>query len=248
MNCVYWQCMIPHETLEISSPFWWQSNSITLAFIVVFLLLGQWANSENREKLAKFIGVVLIIRTIGVHFYWDYLGIWKIESSLPLHLCGLSAILSGIVIFWRKQWAYECLYFWGLPGAFHSLMTPEFTIGTDGLLFYEYYLSHGGIILSSIYLTWILKMRPRRGSWWKIFLWSQLLIPIIGCINWALNANYMYLCIKPIAKNPFLIGEWPWYLLGVECAVILHFFVIYLPFAYLYRQTEVNKQAKAVSV
>ena len=116
-------------------------------------------------------------------------------------------------------------------------MTPEFTIGTDGLLFYEYYLSHGGIILSSIYLTWILKMRPRRGSWWKIFLWSQLLIPIIGCINWVLNANYMYLCIKPIAKNPFLIGEWPWYLLGVECAVILHFFVVYLPFAYLYRQT-----------
>ena len=36
--------------------------------------------------------------------------------------------------------------------------------------------------------------------------------------------------------------------IGGECAVILHFFVIYLPFAYLYRQTEVNKQAKAVSV
>ena len=248
MNCVYWQCMIPHETLEISSPLWWQSNGITLALIVVFLLLGRWANSENREKLAKFIGVVLIIRTIGVHFYWDYLGIWKIESSLPLHLCGLSAILSGVVIFWRKQWAYECLYFWGLPGAFHSLLTPEFTIGTDGLLFYEYYLSHGGIILSAIYLTWILGMRPRRGSWWKVFLGSQLLVPIIGLINWTLDANYMYLCIKPIAKNPFLIGKWPWYILGVEFAVIIHFFVFYLPFAYLYRQEEVNEQAKAVSV
>ena len=248
MNFVYWQCMIPHETLEIFSPFWWQSNGITLAFIIVFLLLGRWANSENREKLAKFIGVVLIIRTIGVHFYWDYLGIWKIESSLPLHLCGLSAILSGIVIFWRKQWAYECLYFWGLPGAFHSLMTPEFTIGTDGFLFYEYYLSHGGIILSAIYLTWILGMRPRRGSWWKVFLGSQLLVPIIGLINWPLDANYMYLCIKPIAKNPFLIGEWPWYLLGIECAAILHFFVIYLPIAYLYHQAEVNEQDKVVSV
>ena len=248
MNCVYWQCMIPHETLEIFSPFWWQSNGITLAFIIVFLFLGRWANSENREKLAKFIGVVLIIRTIGIHFYWDYLEIWKIESSLPLHLCGLSAILSGIVIFWRKQWAYECLYFWGLPGAFHSLMTPEFTIGTDGLLFYEYYLSHGGIILSAIYLTWILNMRPRRGSWWKVFLGSQLLVPIIGFINWTLDANYMYLCLKPIAKNPFLIGEWPWYFLGMECAAILHFFIIYLPFAYLYRQAEVNEQAKAVSV
>tara|TARA_B100001105_G_C22263362_1_gene387751 strand:- start:196 stop:771 length:576 start_codon:yes stop_codon:yes gene_type:complete len=148
--------MIPHETLEIFSLLWWQSNIVTLSFILFFLLLGKWFNLENRNNLAIVIGAVLIFRTVGVHFYWNYLGIWTIETSLPLHLCGLSAILSGIVLLWRKQWAYECLYFWGIPGAFHSLMTPEFTIGTSGLLFYEYYLSHGGIILSAIYLTWIL--------------------------------------------------------------------------------------------
>ena len=240
--------MIPHETLEIFSHLWWQSNCITFTLIAAFLFLGRLAKPENREKLAKFIGVVLIIRTIGVHFYWDYLGIWEIESSLPLHLCGLAAILSGLVLFWRKQLAYECLYFWGLPGAFHSLMTPEFTIGTDGLLFYEYYLSHGGIILSAIYLTWILGMRPRKGSWWKVFLQSQLLVPIIGFVNWSLDANYMYLCIKPIVNNPFLIGKWPWYFLGLEFAAIVHFFIIYLPFVYLYRFSKVNEPAKAASV
>jgi hypothetical integral membrane protein (TIGR02206 family) len=240
--------MIPHETLEIFSLLWWQSNFTTLFIILVFLFMGKWFNPENREKLAQIIGTVLIIRTIGIHFYWDYLGIWTIESSLPLHLCGLSAILSGIVLFWRKQWAYECLYFWGISGAFHSLMTPEFSSGKGGLLFYEYYLSHGGIILSAIYLTWVLGMKPRKGAWFKVFLWSQLLIPIIGCINWALSANYMYLCIKPIAKNPFLIGEWPWYIIGIELAALLHFFIVYLPFIYLYRQTKANKQTKVVSV
>jgi len=240
--------MIPHETIEIFSLLWWQSNIITIGFIFILLILGNWFNTENREKLAKIIGIILISRAIGIHFYWDYIGIWKIESSLPLHLCGLSAILSGILLFWRKQWAYECLYFWGISGAFHSILTPEFTVGTSGFLFYEYYLSHGGIILSAIYLTWILGMRPRKSSWWKVFIWSQLFIPIVGCINFMLNANYMYLCIKPIAKNPFLIGEWPWYILGIELAALLHFFIVYLPFAYLYRQAEVNKQAKAVSV
>ena len=205
-------------------------------------------NPQNKESLAKIIGAVLIFRTVGVHFYWHYLGIWEIESSLPLHLCGLSAILSGLVLFWRKQVLYECLYFWGLSGAFHSLMTPEFTMGKDGLLFYEYYLSHGGIILSAIYLTWILRMKPRKRSWWKIFLWSQLLIPIIGFVNLILDANYMYLCIKPIVENPFLIGEWPWYFLGVEFAAIIHFVIIYLPFAYFYRLGKVNEPYKAVSI
>ena len=227
--------MIPHETLELFSLLWWQSNIVTISLILIFLLLGKWFNLENRNNLAKVIGVVLIFRTVGVHFYWNYLGIWTIESSLPLHLCGLSAILSGIVLFWRKQWAYECLYFWGIPGAFHSLMTPEFTSGKSGLLFYEYYLSHGGIILSAIYLTWILGMKPRKGSWWKVFLWSQLLLPVIGLINWILDANYMYLCTKPIVNNPFLIGEWPWYFLSVELTALLHFFIVYLPFGLKYK-------------
>ena len=223
--------MIEHETLEIFSSLWWQTNLITIGIIISLLLLGRCLNPNNRETLVRLIGAVLIYRTVGVHFYWDHLGIWTIESSLPLHLCGLSAILSGIVIFWRNQIAYECLFYWGLPGAFHSLMTPEFTQGTGGLLTIEFYLSHGGILLSAIYLTWILGMRPRQGSWWKIFLWSQLLVPTIGSINWLLDANYMYICTKPIVDNPLLFGEWPWYFLGMEFVAIVHFFIIYVPFA-----------------
>ena len=210
------------------------------------LILGKFSNSKNKELLAKTIGSVLILREIVIHFYWYHLGIWTIESSLPLHLCGLSAILSGIVLFWRNQLAYECLYFWGLPGGFHSLLTPEFTHGTQGFLFFEYYLSHGGILLSALYLTLLLDMRPRKHSWWKIFLWSQFLIPIIGSINWFLNANYMYICDKPLAENPLLFGEWPWYFLGLELVAILHFFIIYLPFVSQNRTKNLNESTSNI--
>jgi len=227
--------MIPHETLEIFSSTWWQTNLITIGIIGLLIFLGKSINKKNRELLAKLIGAILIFRTIGIHFYLNHLNLWTIESNLPLHLCGLSAILSGIVLFWRKQWAYECLYYWGLPGAFHSFLSPEFTSGTEGLLFFEYYLSHGGIFLSALYITLLLDMKPRKNSWWKIFLWSQLLIPTIGTINWILNANYMYMCTKPIAENPLLFGEWPWYFIGMEIAALLHFFIIYIPFISTYK-------------
>ena len=227
--------MIPHETLEIFSNAWWQTNLITILIISFLLILGKLINKKNKEFLAKIIGSILILRAIGIHFYLNHLNLWTIESSLPLHLCGLSAILSGIVLFWRKQWAYECLYYWGLPGAFHSFLSPEFTNGTEGLLFIEYYVSHGGIFLSALYLTLLLDMKPRKNSWWKIFLWSQLLIPIIGTINWFLNANYMYMCTKPIAENPLLFGKWPWYFIGMEIAALLHFFMIYVPFISKYK-------------
>ena len=226
--------MIPHETIEIFSALWWKTNCITIGIIILTLFIGKKVSVNNKRLLAKIIGTILIFRAIGIHFYLDYLETWKIESSLPLHLCGLSSILSGLVLFWRKQLLYECLYFWGLAGAFHALLSPEFTNGTQGLLYYEYFLSHGGILLSALYLTIVLGMQPRQQSWLKIFLYTQLILPIIGLINIILNANYMYLCIKPIANNPLLFGEWPWYFLGIEIAAFIHFFIIYLPFSYKY--------------
>ena len=79
-------------------------------------------------------------------------------------------------------------------------------------------------------------MRPKIGAWWKVFLRSQILLPVIGLINWILDANYMYLCNKPIANNPFIMGEWPWYILIIELTVLLHFLIIYLPFGLIYNK------------
>ena len=124
--------MITHETIKILSQLWWQTNIISFGIILFIIFVGLNFTKSKKEALAKVIGIILIVRAIGVHFYWDHLGIWSVHSSLPLHLCGLSAILSGIVIFWRNQFLYELLYYWGIPGAFHSFLTPEFTNNDKG--------------------------------------------------------------------------------------------------------------------
>ena len=49
--------MIPHETIEIFSLLWWQSNIVTFSLILIFLLLGKWFNLGNRNNLAKVIGI-----------------------------------------------------------------------------------------------------------------------------------------------------------------------------------------------
>ena len=40
----------------------------------------------------------------------------------------------------------------------------------------------------------------------------------------------MYLAEKPMAENPFLIGEWPWYIIILEAVMILHVVIIRLIF------------------
>ena len=81
----------------------------------------------------------------------------------------------------------------------------------------------------AFYLSVIEKMKPRDRSWIKVFIYSQLLIPIIGITNNILDANYMYLSEAPIAKNPFIITtKWPWYIIGIDIAALLHFYLIEL--------------------
>ena len=236
--------MTPHEIIPIFSTLWWQTNLATLFVLIAILWMAfRLKQNGNDNKLDKFtivIGIILITRAIFIHPHDIYMGKWNIQSSLPLQLCGLSSILSGIVIFWRKQLAYECLFYWGIPGAFYSLLTPEFTQGMQGWNFYDYYVSHGGILLSAFYLTFVLGMRPRTGSWWKIFLFSQLLIPIVGLINYILDANYIYLCEVPIAENPMIMGTWPWYLLILEGFALIHFYLVYIIIIKLSKKTDIT--------
>ena len=58
---------------------------------------------------------------------------------------------------------------------------------------------------------------------------SQLLIPSIGLVNWMLDANYMYLCKKPIVENPLLIGDWPIYIIFIELFALINFWLLYQP-------------------
>ena len=68
----------------------------------------------------------------------------------------------------------------------------------------------------------------------EVFLWSQLILPFIVLANILLDANYLFMAEKPIISNPFLIGEWPWYLIILEFASLLNFAIVYLPFGIKY--------------
>jgi len=236
--------MIPHETIELFGSLWWSAILITVFFITIILWWGRNKATPDQIKTASMvIGIVLISRAVLIHPYQMYLGMWTMKSSLPLQMCGIAAWLSGIVMFTRNQRIYEVLYFWGLPGAFHSLMTPEFTLSSSGFWFFEYYLSHGGIILGALWVTLILNKSPSKGSWWKMFLWTQLVIPIVGGINYLINANYMYICAPPVVDNPFVAGQFPEHLIVLEFAGLLHFIIVYLPYGLKYRKEARLKSA-----
>ncbi len=216
-----------HVVIAPGSMDWWLMNlSFLLCGVLLFRASYHKTWGEKKELLAKFIAIVMACDIIVHHSYYASIGDWNFRNNLPLQLCAMSEICSVLLLVFRKQIFYELLIFWS-AGAIHAFITPEMTHGYGIYEKTSYVISHGGVVLTAFFATWALGYTPRKWSWFRVFLITQLTLPIIGGINYLVNANYMYLSERPAANNPMIIGEWPWYIVSLELVVLVHFFVFY---------------------
>ena len=63
----------------------------------------------------------------------------------------------------------------------------------------------------------------------------------VAMVNWLIGSNYMYLCTKPGVDSPFLVGDWPWYLLGLEVVALLLMAIASVPMIYLRRKGQAGQ-------
>jgi len=216
-----------HYVVAPGSMEWWQMNLGFLLFGVALFWLSKKQTADNRHKqIALFMALVLGLNVLVSHVYFAAQGQWTLQNNLPFHLCAMSEILAVVMLLTRAQFIYELLIFWS-AGAIHAFITPELTHGYGAYQVLAYCVSHGGVILVALYGTWVMGFQPRKFSWFKVFLYTQLCLPVIGFINYLCGSNYMYLAQKPGANNPFIIGEWPYYIVSLELVVLVHFYLFY---------------------
>jgi len=227
----------PPAFIEPFSPFWWECMVMIILIITIVVRVPFHFKKVKVNTYATFIALFFSINYLVENYYNYHEGYWNLKQNLPVHLCSISYFMCIALLFNYKQWLAECVYYWGLAGGIHSLLTPEFTVGMDGCNFYAYFIDHAGMLLVITYMILHLNFRPRPKSWIWIFGYTQLVAIGVGLINYGVGANYMYLAAKPEVNNPFVIGEWPYYILVLEAVALLHFWVFYLPFAKKNRAT-----------
>ena len=76
-------------------------------------------------------------------------------------------------------------------------------------------------------------MVTTRGAILRTMLFVNLMGIPVATVNWLIGSNYMYLCTKPGVDSPFLVGDWPWYLLGLEVVALLLMAIASVPMTYL---------------
>jgi hypothetical integral membrane protein (TIGR02206 family) len=139
--------------------------------------------------------------------------------------------------------ASEVAYFWGLGGTVQALLTPDLAEGFPSWEFIQFFWSHGGVLLSIVYLIAVQGSRPRPGCLLRMFLATNAYALFAGVLDFVFGWNYGYLRHPP--SQPSLIdflGPWPWYILSLEMIALLSFAILYLPWLLLAR----NKSGKEI--
>lgn len=205
------------------------------ATVAVPVALSAAVRRRNSERATRFVCVVFAsVMLVNEVVYWCYRYLTGgagafVREHLPLHVCGMTVLLSAATLLRRRRFTYELLYFWGLAGAANAMVTPELAEGFPHYVFFQYFVSHGGIVAAALFATWGLGMRPTFRSLIRAFAAMNAMAVAVAVVNLLIDANYMYLCEPPVTASPFLFLPWPWYILWLEVLALVFFGLLYLP-------------------
>ena len=206
-----------------------------MAMMAVPIALSAAVRRLDSERATRVVCVVFAaVLLVNQVVYWCFRYVTVgaatfVREHLPLHVCGMTVLLSVAALLWRRRWTYELLYFWGLAGAANAMVTPELAEGFPDYVFFQYFISHGGIVGAALFTTWGLGMRPTFKSLVRAFVAMNGMAAVVACVNLLLDSNYMYLCEAPVTASPLLFLPWPWYVGWLEVLALVFFAVLYLP-------------------
>ena len=208
--------------------------ALTITLPIALSVLVRHADSSVvTNGVCYLLAGILIINEIGG---WIYQAATVrsfsvfVQSYLPLHICGVALFVVVFALLRRNQILYEIGYFWGIVGTLNAVITPQLGIGFPHYRFFQYFIVHGGIVVSVLFATWGLRMRPTLKGLLRSFLLANFYMVVIAGVNLLLKSNYMFICEPPYTKSPFFFAPWPWYIPILDGVAFILFFLVYSPF------------------
>ncbi len=183
-----------------------------------------------RKWLGRFLGFLLLSCAAVLYFQEAAGHALSWQDSLPLELCNVVLISCIIALFRPNQLIIEITYFLGLGGVLQATLTPDLSRGFPSWDFILFFWSHGGTLISIIFLIAAREFRPRSRSILRMMIALNGYALVVGTLDAVFGWNYGYLCRKPWRASLLdYLGPWPWYLLSLELVSSLIFLLLCLP-------------------
>jgi len=199
----------------------------------LFLLYLRWHKNEKLNNVFRLsLAALLILQEISYHLWRIYAGEWSLQIMLPFHLCSVFVWLSAYMLITKNRHIYEFAFFLGISGALQALLTPDIAeYGFPHFRFFHIFVSHGSIVLASLFMTIVENYRPYWRSMAKVLLWLNIYAVFVYIVNLIIGSNYLFVNHKPETASLLdVLGPWPVYIFASELVALLMFVILYLPF------------------
>lgn len=203
------------------------------AVVVIGLVRLVRRNPEGRAAAAIRFGLaaLLLAATALTMLAWARHGRLRWLDFLPLHLCDLLIFVAVYALATRQALASELLYFWAGAGTVLAMLGPDVGTGFPDPGFLSFFALHGLVIASAAVLVFGLRRPPRPDAVRRVFLLTNAYAAVVGLVDLALDANYLFLCEKPAAATLLdWLGPWPVYLAAADALALVLFLALDLPF------------------
>ncbi len=239
-----------------------------LAGVALALAARHWEGGW-RLWAAVTLGVLVFVAEVSWWVTLGVVGIWQPSFGLPLQLCDVAGLIAAVALWWRRPLWAEITWFWGIGGSIQALATPVIADPFPHTTYFTYYVpwvyyvTHGSIIGSALFLVIGLRLYPRAWAVLRMFLLTALWTLAVGLVDFlgvfaaapacrvgqgaalprlatCLNPNlwdYMFLR-QPPAGNTLLslLGPWPIYIGTATLVGLVTLVILDLPFWRLRRQ------------
>ena len=201
---------------------------LIIIFYVLFLCFNEKIGIKNKSKIFP---IVLSFTILSLDISEDIIryitGYYSIEKDLPLQLCAIGIYVAVVALLKKNQIAFELIFYWGLVGASQAILTPDSDLFELKIFFIYSQTYHSALIFAVLWLVIKCNMRMRIEYIPRVVLITNLVVVVVSVINYLLDSNYMFLRVKPNSVSPFLIGDWPVYIIMVQ------FFSIVIVFLFI---------------
>jgi hypothetical integral membrane protein (TIGR02206 family) len=151
-------------------------------------------------------------------------------ANLPLQLCDAAVWLSIFACLTGASLVVEFAYFAGLAGAGMALLTPNLLSPWPTYPAIYFFVAHGGIVICMAAVVFGGARKFPHASVWRAFAMLLAYAVLVGLIDRAFGANFMFLMRKPDAASPLdQMGAWPWYLFAGAATGLALFWLLWLP-------------------
>ncbi len=193
------------------------------------LLVRRYPAAARPMRLA--LGSFLLVNELVWYTYRLSTEGFRFPEGLPLQLCDVALWMTVVAAVTMRHLPLEIAYFAGLGGTSLAIITPDLWAPLASYPSIYYFLAHGGVVVTLVFLVGGGLLQPRPDCLWRVVLILNGYALSVGIFNAVYGTNYFFLCRKPASATLLdYMGPWPYYILTGEVIAIALFWLLALPF------------------